>query len=69
MGQKKANIVSFLRGIFISGILIMILPSIFGANSLWFSMPLTELIVAFYAASAIYKYTKALPTTKEQSPF
>ena len=69
MGQKKANIVSVLRGIVISGILIMILPSIFGANSLWFSMPLTELIVAFYAASAIYKYTKALPTTKEQSPF
>ncbi len=69
MGQKKANIVSVLRGIVISGILIMILPSIFGANSLWFSMPLTELIVAFYAASAIYKYTKALPTTKEQSQF
>lgn len=69
MGQKEANIVSVLRGIVISGILIMILPSIFGANSLWFSMPLTELIVAFYAASAIYKYTKALPTTKEQSPF
>ena len=34
MGQKEANIVSVLRGIVISGILIMILPSIFGANSL-----------------------------------
>lgn len=69
MRSKEASIVSVLRGIVISGILIMILPSILGANSIWFSMPLTELIVAFYAAFAIYKYTKALPTIKEQSPF
>ena len=34
-----------------------------GANSLWFAMPVTELAVMLYAASAMGRYTKALHET------
>lgn len=57
---KAAFIVSVLRGFVISGILIMILPVVSDTNSIWFAMPITELIVAFYAVYMIVKYTKEL---------
>ncbi len=60
MKPKAAFVVSVARGLVISGILILILPTLVGANSLWFAMPITELLVAVYAAAAIKKYTKAL---------
>ncbi len=55
---KAAFIVSVARGLIISGILILLLPVIAGASSLWFAMPITELIVAVYVAINIKKYTK-----------
>ncbi len=55
-----AFIVSVSRGFFISGIMIMVLPVIAGADFLWFAMPITELLVMFYTAGAMRKYTKAL---------
>ena len=58
---KAAFIVSVARGLVISGILILLLPVLTGADSLWFAMPVTELLVAVYAVMAIRKYTKALP--------
>ena len=60
MKPAAAFIVSVARGLVISGILIMVLPVLSGANSLWFAMPITELLVMLYAAVAIRKYTKAL---------
>ena len=63
MKPKAAFVVSVARGLVISGILIMILPLLFNADSLWFAMPVTELFVMIYAAAAIRKYTKALPTS------
>ncbi len=60
MKPKAAFVVSVARGLIISGILILILPTLVGANSLWFAMPITELLVAVYTAAAIKKYTKAL---------
>ena len=60
MKPAAAFIVSVARGLVISGILIMVLPVLSGANSLWFAMPITELLVMLYAAIAIRKYTKAL---------
>ncbi len=55
---KAAFIVSVSRGFFVSGILIMILPVVASASSIWFAMPITELVVAFYAVFMIIKFTK-----------
>ncbi|MDO4380673.1 MAG: MATE family efflux transporter [Clostridia bacterium] len=60
MKPKAAFVVSVARGLVISGILILVLPLIAGADSLWFAMPITEFAVMFYAAASIWKYTKAL---------
>ena len=60
MKPKAAFVVSVARGCVISGILIMTLPVLTGASSLWFAMPITELVVMIYAAANIKKYTKAL---------
>ena len=62
MKSKAAFIVSISRGLIISGILILILPVVTGASSLWFAMPLTELLVAVYVVYMITRYTKQLPT-------
>lgn len=58
---KAAFIVSVSRGLVISGILILVLPVIARADALWFAMPITELLVMFYAVSRIRTYTKKLP--------
>ena len=60
MKPKAAFIVSVARGLVISGALILILPVLSGAESLWFAMPITELLVMFYAAAAVKGYTQAL---------
>ena len=59
MKPRAAFIVSVSRGLVISGILIMLLPVVTGADSLWFAMPVTERAVMLYAASAMGRYTKA----------
>ena len=56
---KAAFIISTARGLAISGILIMLLPMI-NADFIWFTMPITELIVAIYAAAKMKNYTKNL---------
>ena len=60
MKPKAAFIVSVARGLVISGALILILPVLSGAESLWYAMPITELLVMFYAVAAIKEYTQAL---------
>ena len=60
MKPQAAFIVSVARGLIISGIFILALSVLAGADFLWLSMPITELLVLFYAATAIRKYTKAL---------
>ena len=60
MKPRAAFIVSVARGLIVSGILILALPALAGAQSLWLSMPITELLVMLYAAAAIRKYTYAL---------
>ena len=52
-------IISVARGIVISGVLIMILPLLFG-EAIWFAMPLTELAVAVFAAIFMVKCTRDL---------
>lgn len=56
---KTSFIVSIFRGMIISGILIMLLPSFFSAQSLWYAMPITELI-CLYVINRMIFYTKAL---------
>ena len=60
MKPRAAFIVSVARGLIVSGILILALPALTGAQSLWLAMPITELLVMLYAAAAIRKYTHAL---------
>ena len=60
MKPAAAFAVSVLRGLVISGILIMTLPAAAGDHSLWFAMPITEFLVMLCAAAGIQKYTKRL---------
>ena len=60
MRPRAAFVVSVARGLVISGALILILPAVAGADSLWLAMPITELLTAVYAAAAIRRYTRAL---------
>ena len=60
MKPGAAFYVSVFRGCIVSGILIMMLPVVAGADSIWFAMPITELLVSVYAVFMMDKYTKAL---------
>lgn len=59
---KAAFIVSVARGFAISGILICLLPAAAGADSVWFAMPITELLVAVYVVYGMIKFTRQLST-------
>lgn len=61
MKPTASFLVSVGRGAVISGILIYLLPAALGANSIWFAMPITELIVAIAVAIAMIRYTNQLP--------
>lgn len=60
MKANVALIASLARGVIISGALIMALPVIAGANSIWYAMLLTELLVAVYGVWHMVKCTRAL---------
>ena len=63
MKPGAAFVVSVARGLVVSGVLILALPVVLGANALWLAMPITELLVAIYTVAAMKKYTKTLPAT------
>lgn len=65
MRPAAAFLVSISRGLVISGALILLLPAVLGASSIWFAMPLTELAVSVYVVFAMLRYTKKLKTAKE----
>lgn len=60
MKPKSAFVASVARGLVISGILIYLLPAVFGGNAIWFAMPVTEAAAAVYVISQMVKYTKGL---------
>ncbi len=66
MKPKAAFIVSIARGLVISGILIFLLPAVVGADFIWFSMPITELVVAVYVIYTMVKYTRRLPVERRK---
>lgn len=57
---KASFAVSVSRGAVLSGILIYLLPAAAGADTIWFSMPLTELIVAVFVVIKMKQYTRQL---------
>lgn len=57
---KAAFIVSVLRGLILSGALILILPKLFGGSSIWWAMPITEVVVAILAIIFMIRYTRKL---------
>ncbi|MDO4838108.1 MAG: MATE family efflux transporter [Clostridia bacterium] len=61
MKPSAAFVVSVARGLVISGALILILPTVVGADSLWYVMPVTELVVMVYVVAMMKKETAALP--------
>ena len=58
MKPSTAFVVSVGRGAVISGVLIFLLPVMAEANSIWFAMPITELIVAVFVAAMMRRYQK-----------
>lgn len=60
MKPTTSFIVSVARGAIISGILIMLLPAVVPAASIWFAMPTTELIVALFVFALMAQYTNRL---------
>ncbi len=57
---RTAFVVSILRGFLLSGALIFVFPAIFGGDSLWLSMPISEAIVAIYVVIMMVIYTRKL---------
>ena len=56
--------ISVSRGLVISGILIHLLPAVFGTDALWFAMPATELLVAIPVVLLMLQTTRHLPEAK-----
>ncbi len=57
--NKISFVISVSRGAVISGILIMVLPAAAGVNSIWFAMPISELLVAVYVIVMMVKSVKS----------
>ena len=55
---------SVARGIVISGAMILLLPMFFDANSIWYAMLLTEILVAVFGVCFIMRTTKQLEKLK-----
>lgn len=53
--EKVSIVISLARGIVLSGIILVLLPLMFGGNAIWWTMPITELIVAVYVTIKIAK--------------
>lgn len=60
MRSGASFFVSVARGFVVSGTLIYLLPLIAGSDAIWFTMPVTELLVAIAVIYLIYTYTKKI---------
>ena len=59
MKTRTSMAVSIARGIVISGALILALPAVAGGDAVWFAMPITEALVAAYAALRMIRPARA----------
>ncbi len=60
MKSNISVIASLARGLVISGAMIMLFPVIFGADSIWFAMLVTELLVAAFSSYYMVRSKKEL---------
>lgn len=60
MKADVSMIASVARGVVVSGVLIMCLPVVAGADSIWYAMLVTEILVAAYSAYHMVKCTRQL---------
>ena len=58
MQPKVSFVISILRGAVVSGGLIMLLPLIFTADALWYSMLITEILISLLVMIIIKKAEK-----------
>ena len=61
MRPRAAFVVSVGRGCVVSGLFIFLLPRLIAPSAIWLAMPITELVVAAYAAQRMRACTRALP--------
>ena len=64
MKPNLSAIASFARGAAVSGVMIIMIPLLFGADRLWFSMLITEILVALFS---IYYIIQILNKNTETS--
>ncbi len=57
---KAAFMISVLRGLILSGALILVLPKFFGGESIWYAMPITEVLISILAIFFMFRYTRKL---------
>ena len=60
MKPHISTVASVARGAVISGIVIMVLPLVFGGESIWFAMLITEIIVAGFSIWKMKYYTSRI---------
>lgn len=60
MKPNISMIASLARGAVVSGAMIILLPLIFGANSVWYAMLITEIVVAVFSVIYMVRCTKEL---------
>ena len=60
MKPNLSMFASFSRGTVVSAAMIMLVPAFFGADNLWYSMLITELLVASFSLVHMVRCTRAL---------
>lgn len=65
MQPRVSFTVSVARGAVISGIMIFLLPMVFGGSAVWLAMPVTEAVVCVYVVMMMRRFTKALPDSTQ----
>ena len=63
MKPDLSMIASFARGAVVSGVMIIVMPLVFGAESVWFAMLITEILVALYGLYYIIQIMKEIGET------
>ncbi len=62
---KLSNVVALMRGLFVSGGLILILPAIFGISGVWYAMPLAECLVCIFVAICLARRGKSTASVSD----
>ncbi len=60
MKPNLSTIASFARGAVVSGVMIILMPLLFGAGSVWYAMLITEILVALFGMYYIMHITKKM---------